>query len=401
MNVAYNSKLMVTCRHCVLPNKVMHYIRWLAVSILATNTFSLSNPATATVSVLWIKKFMNRNWPIGCISLAIKVAIKVLLLVAAFTSAPLLSAHPLAPALLELTETGDGVVNILWKLPLKTIASSAVVPVFPTHCKKIGIAESTAEATARVTRWQLDCGEAGLVGATLAINNIASSKAVAVLRVITVDGRSYTKILNGDQNQFEVPERQSGGQVFFDYIEFGVEHLLVGWDHLLLVIALTLLVGVNRRLILVVTMFTLGHSVTLSLAAIGQLVYPQTITEIFIALSIVLAIAAVLDAKASSAFVKRAWLIALLFGLLHGLGFAGALNELGLPQEEVPMALLAFNIGIELAQLGLILGLLIIARIWSLTGIPWQGWWRLLPLYGMGGLAAFWFWQRIIQLFTG
>jgi hydrogenase/urease accessory protein HupE len=312
-----------------------------------------------------------------------------------------LSAHPMAPALLELTEIDGAIVNVLWKLPLKAPAGIAVAPVFPKHCQQTGIAESTVAATARVTRWQLDCGEAGLVGSTIAIDDIASTKAVAVLRVMTIDGRSYTKILSADENQFEVPTRQTRAQVFFDYLVFGVEHLLTGWDHLLFVVALTLLVGVNRRLILVVTMFTLGHSVTLSLAATGRLVYPQIITEIFIALSIVLALAAVLDAKASSVFVKRAWLMALLFGLLHGLGFAGALNELGLPQEEVPMALLAFNIGIELAQLGLIVVLLVIGRIWSLTGIPWQGWSRLLPLYGMGGLAAFWFWQRIIQLFTG
>jgi hydrogenase/urease accessory protein HupE len=312
-----------------------------------------------------------------------------------------LSAHPMAPALLELTEIDGAIVNVLWKLPLKAPAGIAVAPVFPKHCPQTGIAESTVEATARVTRWQLDCGEAGLVGSTITIDDIASTKAVAVLRVMTIDGRSYTKILSADENQFEVPARQTWAQVFFDYLVFGVEHLLTGWDHLLFVVALTLLVGVNRRLILVVTMFTLGHSVTLSLAATGRLVYPQIITEIFIALSIVLALAAVLDAKASSVFVKRAWLMALLFGLLHGLGFAGALNELGLPQEEVPMALLAFNIGIELAQLGLIVVLLVIVRIWSLTGIPWQGWSRVLPLYGMGGLAAFWFWQRIIQLFTG
>jgi drug/metabolite transporter (DMT)-like permease len=92
--------------------------------------------------------------------------------------------------------------------------------------------------------------------------------------------------------------------------------------------------------------------------------------------------------------------MALLFGLLHGLGFANALSEFGLPQEEVPMSLLAFNIGIELAQLAFILVLIVIARLWTLTNVPWQGWWRFLPLYGMGGLAAFWFWQRVVELFT-
>jgi hydrogenase/urease accessory protein HupE len=363
---------------------------------------------TPIAIILWNKKFMSWNWSIGDMNLTmtvvikevIKEAVKILLPLAALAFTSLLNAHPLAPTLLELTETGDGVVEVLWKVPLKTMPGSKVSPIFPEHCQQAGAFESTVEVTARITRWQSDCGGAGLVGSVLAINNITSSKAVAVLRVTTIDGRSYTKILSRDESQFEVPARQSGAQVFVDYMVFGGEHLLAGWDHLLFVVALTLLIGVSRRLILVVTMFTLGHCVTLSLAAINYLPFPQIVAEIFIALSIVLALGAALDAKSESLFVKRAWLMALLFGLLHGLGFASALAELGLPQEEVPMALLAFNVGIELAQLGFILVLLVIARLWALTNIPWQGWWRLLPLYCMGGLAAFWFWQRVVELFT-
>ena len=330
----------------------------------------------------------------------IKLVTKVFLAVVIITFTSLSASHPLAPALLELTETARGEVNILWKLPLKTTTNSTVTPVFPKHCQQIGTVKATVEATARITRWQLNCGKAGIVGSTLTINNIASSKALAVLRVKTIDGRRYTKILNGNEDQFEVPARQSSAQVFVNYLEFGSKHMLAGWDHLLFVVALTLLVGVNRQLILVVSMFTLGHSVTLSLAAIGDWFLSPIVAEVFIALSIVLAFGAVLDAKANSLFVKRAWLIALLFGLLHGLGFANALSELGLPQEEVPVALLAFNIGIELAQLLFILVLIVIARLWMLTNTPWQGWRRFLPLYSMGGLAAFWFWQRVVELFT-
>jgi hydrogenase/urease accessory protein HupE len=339
---------------------------------------------------------ISYKWPVSCV----KVAIKVFFTVVAITFTSLPVAHPLAPALLELTEVASGEVNVLWKLPLKTTTSNTVTPVFPKHCQRIGLVKVSVEATAKISRWRLACGEVGLIGATLTINNIASSKAVAVLRVTTIDGRSYTKILSGNENKFEVPVRQSGAQVFTDYLEFGGKHMLAGWDHLLFVVALTLLVGVNRQLILVVTMFTLGHSTTLSLSAIGYWSFPQIVAEVFIALSIVLAIGTVLDAKANSLFVKRAWLMALLFGLLHGLGFANALSELGLPQEEVPMALLAFNVGIELAQLAFILVLIVIARVWALTNTPWQGWWRLLPLYSMGGLAAFWFWRRVVELFT-
>jgi hydrogenase/urease accessory protein HupE len=339
---------------------------------------------------------MINKWTIKTIEAAIKILLSILVM--SFTSLSL--AHPLAPALLEITEIGSGKVNISWKLPLKTAVTSAVTPVFPKHCQQIGLSKSTVEATARITRWQLDCGRAGIIGSALIINNIISSKAVAVVRVNTLDGRSYTKILTADENQFVVPTRQTSTQVFANYFAFGGKHMLVGWDHLLFVVALTLLVGVNRQLVLVISMFTLGHSATLSLAAMGYRLFSPILAEVFIALSIVLAIGAVLDAKANSLFVKRAWLMALLFGLLHGLGFANALSELGLPQEAVSIALLAFNVGIEVAQLVFVLVLIVIARVWRFTHVPWQGWWRLIPLYSMGGLAAFWFWWRVVELFT-
>ncbi len=308
--------------------------------------------------------------------------------------------HPLAPALLQLNEADNGVVSVLWKTPVKAAPGSAVAPQLPVECKQTTAERTTVEATARVSRWQMQCPNVGLIGLTVSINNIATSKASAVLRVVLNDKRQYNKILSASANSFVVPAKQTAMQVFVDYLLFGADHLAGGWDHLLFVVALTLLVGIGRQLIITITMFTVGHSITLSLAALGAISFPQTIAEIFIALSIVLALGAVIDNNEDSLLRRRSWLMAMLFGLLHGLGFASALGELGLPQEEVPAALLAFNIGIELAQLGLILLLLVVARLWAFTGMAWQGLARLLPLYALGGLAAFWFWQRLVGLFS-
>ena len=176
---------------------------------------------------------------------------------------------------------------------------------------------------------------------------------------------------------------------------YGAEHLATGIDHVLFVVSLTLLVGLTRSLIATITLFTVGHSVTLSLAVLGYVSFPQAVAEVFIALSIVLTAAAVVARNPNTLIAARPWLIAFVFGLLHGLGFAGALAEVGLPQEEIPMSLFAFNVGIELGQLVLIA--ILVVFMWfarKLTDVS-QERWHVIPNYAIGSLAGFWFWERI------
>jgi len=186
------------------------------------------------------------------------------------------------------------------------------------------------------------------------------------------------------------------------YTELGVEHILTGFDHLLFVLALVLLVGRGKMLLWTVTAFTLGHSVTLALAVLEWILLPQAPIEIAIAFSIyVLAIEIVRKQQGKATLVNRApWVVAGLFGLLHGLGFAGALAEVGLPSHEIPLALFSFNVGIEVGQL-LFVALVLVA--WALlraTPIRWPARIIDVPAYAIGGLAVFWVFERTWALFA-
>lgn len=309
-------------------------------------------------------------------------------------------AHPLAPSLLQLDAADDGSYAVSWKTPLKKAAGSRLQPQLPQHCSPLGDAESFRAATAMVFKWRIDCGDIGLVGTTVGVLGIASSKADVLLRISLADGRSFHHVLNASEDRFEVPERQPWSAIFGSYLWLGVEHLLGGIDHVLFVLALFMLVGVHRSLFWTVTMFTLGHSITLSLATLGLIRFSQSLAEVFIALSIIVAFAEVVKRKVGAIAHWKAYLMAGGFGLLHGLGFASALGEVGLPEGDIPLALLAFNAGIELGQLLVIAVLLVLSIALLRAGLRWQGWWKALPLYSAGSLAGFWFWQRLAIALT-
>jgi len=216
--------------------------------------------------------------------------------------------------------------------------------------------------------------------------------------------------LNGDQNEFLVPERMAWGAVAKDYTALGVEHILGGIDHLFFVWALVLMLA-TRKLLIAITAFTLGHSLTLSLAALSLIRVPQELTEFFIALSIfVLAVEAArhrLNPEANSVakglVARHSFWVCALFGLLHGLGFAGALREIGLPQEEVLTALLMFNIGVEIGQIlfiGVVLGIGATMRTVAKQQFPviCPDRWVWMPIYLIGSGSTYWSIDRSLGL---
>lgn len=304
------------------------------------------------------------------------------------------AAHALAPSLLSLEPAEGGRYTVTWKTPLQRVAGSELRPVLPPGCPSTTDATMAREGTGVVARWQIDCGSEGLTGRTITVEGIASSRADVLLRV-GLGETSLQHVLTAEQPSFTVPEGQGWFDVFQQYLVLGVEHLLMGLDHVLFVVALVLLVTATRPLILTITSFTLGHSVTLSAAVLGYVSFPQSLAEVAIAFSIVIAFAGVLRDDPRLLIRRWPWAIAFGFGLLHGLGFAGALAEVGLPPADIPLALLAFNVGIELGQLLLIAGLLLLGlalrRAPSLPVV-----WRSVPLYAVGTLAGFWFWQRLL-----
>jgi len=323
----------------------------------------------------------------------------IVLLLAAGLAPFAATAHRLAPSLLEARETAPGRVEVFWKTPLQRPAGTSVEPELPAGCT-VEAAEPGVEGTAATLRFEAAC-KSSLVGERFAVRGLAESRTEALLRLTLFDGRSYQAVLRGGAEEFVVPQRQRASEVFAQYLGLGFRHILGGLDHLLFVLALVLLVPGTRMLIWTVTSFTVGHSVTLSLAALGFLGLPAAPVELAIAATIlVLAVELAKGERAKPSLLRRApWAVAAGFGLLHGLGFAGALAEIGLPQEEIPLALFAFNVGIELGQL-LFVGLVLVARpaarAAARRGPSWLG---RVPAYTIGSLAAYWCFERVATLF--
>ncbi len=310
-------------------------------------------------------------------------------------------AHPLDPALMELKESAQNQFEMTWKTPVSKMADEPLKPILPTNCQITNEETPHVSSVAFVQRFLLNCTVPGLAGGVIKVDGLGAWKTDALLRIEFLNGTTVRAVLREDQDSFIIPSAQSPGQVAKDYIILGVEHILSGWDHLLFVLGLVLLVRSRRTLLWTITSFTLGHSVTLSLAALGIVHIPQAPVEVLIALSI-LVVAIELgrgDSQKSLSFGSRyPPLIAVIFGFLHGLGFAGALVEVGLPAKEIPLALMTFNIGIEIGQLlfvGVVLGF--IAVLHSLK-ITWPRFTYALPAYVIGSLSSFWIIDRITKL---
>ncbi|MGB1581983.1 MAG: HupE/UreJ family protein, partial [Nevskiales bacterium] len=255
----------------------------------------------------------------------------------------------------------------------------------------------TSESSAITRRWQLTCTKPDLTGETLAASWLEASGINVVVRVQQLDGTQHQALLDSRHNRFTIPAKADRSEIMGRYFVLGIEHLVFGPDHLAFLLGLLFLVSGWRRLILTLTAFTLGHSVTLSLAALDVFSLPQSITELGIAISIVVLARELLSSNNS--WIKRypMWMAAG-FGLLHGLGFAGALNNIGLPQTEVVSALLSFNLGIEAAQLLIVAGLVTVLFAIRQLGLPNPSLHsprvRVLPAYVMGALAMMWCMER-------
>lgn len=318
----------------------------------------------------------------------------LLMVLVAVTAA---SAHPLAPSLLDVHALGSGRIDVVWKVPQLRAPGAAASPVLPDRCRREREATKRIEGGGIVARWTADCGGTSLVGERLGVRDV--DPAGAVVRVVLEDGRVVQGLVVRDRPWFTIPPLPQPWDVLRDYVRLGVGHILAGPDHLLFVLGLVLLAGSFRRIAATVTAFTLGHSVTLSLAALGLVHVPSGPIEVAIAASVfVLAVELARDPAHPTAIRRRPWLMAALFGLLHGLGFAAALAEAGLPEREVPLALFAFNVGIEAGQLAFVATVLAARALAGPFVARMPGWSVRLPVYAMGSLAGFWLLDRTLAL---
>lgn len=322
-----------------------------------------------------------------------------LVLLALLLPASPAAAHQFAPALLELEEISAESAKVSWKQPILRVQGSELRPVLPPECRGIGEPRVREEGTGLKAEWEITCPH-GLSGKKVGVEGIASSQADVLLRVTLRDGRHLRQILTADRPDFAIDADASRPGVFKDYATLGFEHILEGWDHLLFVLALVLLVGWGRSLLLTITAFTAGHSVTLALASLGWVAVPPAPIEAAIALSIFfLAVELTRVRAGKKTLTERApWAVASGFGLLHGLGFAGALAEVGLPAAEIPLALFSFNVGIELGQLAFVAVVLLFAAALRRLPLAWPRWSAAIPAYGIGAMAIFWFLERTLPL---
>jgi hydrogenase/urease accessory protein HupE len=219
----------------------------------------------------------------------------------------------------------------------------------------------------------------------------------ALVRVTFLDGSTWVQRLTPRQPASLIPARPSAWSVAGTYLALGVEHILTGIDHLLFVLALLLLTKGPWRLVKTVTAFTVAHSVTLALATLGIVHVPSRPVEAVIALSIVFVAAEIVQARRGRAGLaaRMPWIVAFIFGLLHGFGFAGTLSAIGLPEGQIPMALLFFNLGVEVGQLLFVAAVLALVAGARRIPMAWPRWAGLVPPYAIGSLAMFWVIQRV------
>lgn len=308
-----------------------------------------------------------------------------------------LHAHEVRPGYLDLRQTGTETFHVLWKVPARGDVRLNLTVKFPETCELV-IPRATYQTTEALTeRYTIAC-RGGLTGRTIAIDGLSDTLTDVLVRLERIDGTTQVVLLTPSAPSFIVTATPNLIQVTWTYLRLGVEHILMGIDHLLFVLALLLITRGAWLLAKTITAFTVAHSITLGLATLGFVCVPQKPVEAVIALSIVfVAGECVHSMKGRSGITERwPWVVAFIFGLLHGFGFAGALSEVGLPQKDIPVALLSFNIGVEIGQLAFIAGVVVLGNLARRIPIVWPRWAIQIPAYGIGSIASFWTIERVV-----
>jgi len=306
-------------------------------------------------------------------------------------------AHEVRPGYLEIRQTAAETYDVLWKVPGKGDMRLGIYARLPEGCEALHPPSTYTAGGAYTDRWTVTC-PGGLTGGTIAIEGLASTLTDVLVRLERLDGSTQVELLAPKSPSFVVEAVQGWPGIAATYLRLGVEHILQGIDHLLFVLALLILVEGKRRLIGTVTAFTVAHSLTLAAATLGFVNVPQQPVEAMIALSIVFVAGEIVHAHQGRPGLGQRWpwMVAFIFGLLHGFGFAGALTEIGLPEQAIPLALLFFNVGVEIGQLLFIAAVLLLLELAKRASIPHPAWaWRV-PAYGIGAMATFWTLERVI-----
>lgn len=307
-------------------------------------------------------------------------------------------ADDIRPSYLQLSEIAPDRFQVLWKVPARGESQRLSLNVkFDAHTRELATPVAGFIGSAHLQRWVIE-RSGGLTDMPIQIVGLEKTSSEVLARIEYLDGRTSINRLTPDAPTLVVTAPPGMIQTIHTYFSLGVEHILIGFDHLLFVMVLTILVPNLRKLVWTITAFTIAHSITLSLAALSVIRVPVPPVEACIALSIVFVSTEIIRSQRGNPGIaeQRPWLVAFIFGLLHGLGFAAALDRIGLPQTDIPAALLFFNLGVEVGQLAFVASILLLSglikRYFRALPILTRG----VPVYVAGSLAAFWTIERTV-----
>jgi len=339
----------------------------------------------------------NRT-PLCSVAFVFRVAFILLV----FLSVIPVQAHESRPAYLEINQTGPNRYDVLWRTPLNAGMPLQVALSFPSEFIIVTPPKVQELPDSLIERRVVEVN-GGLVGKRIDFIGLQATITDVLVRVQNSDGTHWTSLIHPSQPWFEITAPRGRLAVAATFVVQGIRHISLGADHLLFVLGLLLIVKKPGMLFKTITAFTLAHSITLAIATLGYANAPVIPLNAAIALSILfLGPEIVRSWKGESSFtIRHPWVVAFAFGLLHGFGFAGALSGAGLPRNELPLALLGFNIGVEIGQVAFVTLVLLLERSFRILEVRWPRWVAALPGYSVGVLGAFWTFQRVGILLLG
>jgi len=312
-------------------------------------------------------------------------------------------AHELQPASLEITETAPARYDLVWRTPLVAGRPLPVTVQLPAFCEDVTEPSARLLENAVVERRVVDASAGDLEGERIVFAGLPATRTDVLVRATLRDGTQWTSIARPSAPSIVFTGTKTAGEIASAYLLHGIRHILYGVDHLLFVFGLMLIVKRKWMLLKTVTAFTVAHSVTLALATLGIARVPSAPLNALIALSILFLgpeIARTWRGE-TSLTLRHPWLVAFLFGLLHGFGFASALTAAGVPRASLPLALFTFNVGVEAGQVAFVLVVLAVRRSFRQLEFEWSLAWRRAPGYAVGSLGAMWTIQRVVAMIAG
>ena len=311
-------------------------------------------------------------------------------------------AHEARPGYLALRESGPGTYALLWKRPTGGEVEIRITPVIPQGCRLATPDRQQLTPGAVLVRGTLTC-DGGLAGKTLRVAGLETTITDVLVRIQHADGRVESHLLRPASPSVTLGALTSRLERALSYLQLGVQHILLGVDHLLFVLGLLLIVSDRWMLVKTITSFTAAHSITLAIATLGYASAPLPPLNAAIALSILFLGPEIVRVwRGETSFtIRHPWVVAFAFGLLHGFGFASGLTAMGLPKAEIPLALLLFNVGVEIGQVFFVLLILGLERSFRTLEIRWPRFALALPGYAVGSLGAYWTIQRTLLLLGG